>query len=43
MGYVFSAYAIIWVLIAAYMVVLGKRQSKIVKEIDFIEELEKSN
>lgn len=43
MGYLFSAYTIIWALIALYMVVLGKRQSKIVKEIEFIGELEKSN
>ncbi len=43
MNYLFMAYTIIWALIAIYIVVLGKRQSKIVKELEFIEELKKVN
>jgi CcmD family protein len=37
------AYTIIWGLISVYIVVLGKRQGKIVKELEFIEELKKVN
>ena len=43
MNYLFMAYTIIWALIAIYIVVLGKRQGKIVKELEFIEELKKVN
>ncbi|MDX8359502.1 MULTISPECIES: CcmD family protein [Bacillaceae] len=41
MGYLFSAYTIAWVLIAGYVVMLGKRQRKLEKELDYIQELEK--
>lgn len=43
MNYLFMAYTVIWALISIYLIVLGKRQSKIVKEIEFIEEMEKVN
>lgn len=38
MGYVFSAYIIIWILIFFYTVTLGRRQSDIAKELDVISE-----
>ncbi|WP_102345490.1 CcmD family protein [Bacillus sp. Marseille-P3661] len=43
MGYLFAAYTIIWALIALYMVVLGKRQNTVLKEIEFVKEIEKTN
>lgn len=43
MNYLLMAYTVIWALISVYIVVLGKRQSKIVKELEFIEELKKVN
>lgn len=41
MGYLASAYGITWLLIAAYMLFLGKKQNDIVKEIMFLKELDK--
>jgi len=43
MNYLVLAYTIIWALISVYLVVLGKRQSRIVKEIEFIDELKRAN
>lgn len=43
MNYLIMAYTIIWALISIYILVLGKRQGKIVKELEFIEELKKVN
>ncbi|MED4353675.1 CcmD family protein [Schinkia azotoformans] len=43
MNYLIMAYTIIWALISVYIIVLGKRQGKIVKELEFIEELNKVN
>lgn len=43
MNYLLMAYTIIWGLISVYIIVLGKRQAKIVKELEFIEELKKVN
>lgn len=39
MGYLFSAYSIIFLLIAFYLVVLDRRQRKIDKELVLIEEM----
>lgn len=41
MGYLLAAYSIIWLMIAGYLFVLGNRQSKIVKQLQFLQELEK--
>jgi CcmD family protein len=38
MTYLFMAYTIIWTLIAGYVVVLGKRQKELKKEIQLLEE-----
>lgn len=38
MGYLFFAYSIIWALIATYIVILGKRQKHLKKEISLLEE-----
>lgn len=43
MNYLLMAYTVIWTLISIYLVVLGKRQKKIEKELDFIEELKRAN
>lgn len=43
MNYLIMAYTIIWALISMYLVVLGKRQRKILKEIEFVEELKRAN
>jgi CcmD family protein len=39
MNYLFSAYAIIWILLSVYLFTLGRRQSKLLKEIDFLKNL----
>jgi len=39
MGYLFSAYTIIFILIAFYIVVLDKRQRKINQELVLVEEM----
>lgn len=38
MGYLFSAYAVIWGLLAGYIFLLGKRQQRLQKEIDMLKE-----
>lgn len=38
MNYLFLAYTIIWGLISAYVVILGKRQLQLKKEIKQLEE-----
>lgn len=38
MGYLFVAYSIIWALIAGYIVILGKRQKVLRKEIKQLED-----
>lgn len=38
MTYLFMAYSVIWTLIAGYVVVLGKRQKQIKKEIMLLDE-----
>lgn len=39
MGYLFSAYTIIFLLIAFYLVILDRRQRKINKELVLVEEM----
>lgn len=41
MTYLWAAYSIIWLMIAGYVVVLGKRQKAISKQLQFLQELEK--
>ena len=41
MTYLFAAYSIIWLMIAGYLFVLGKRQKAIAKQLHFLQELEK--
>ncbi|MGA8942808.1 MAG: CcmD family protein [Thermoactinomyces sp.] len=38
MNYLFLAYTIIWGLIAAYIVVLGRRQKQLKKDMEQLEE-----
>ncbi|NSL50232.1 CcmD family protein [Calidifontibacillus erzurumensis] len=40
MIYLFMAYTAIWVLISVYLIILGKRQERIVKQIEYIKELQ---
>lgn len=39
MGYLFAAYTIIWLLIAGYVLFLGKRQKQAIKELKFVKEM----
>ncbi|MBB5174806.1 CcmD family protein [Texcoconibacillus texcoconensis] len=39
MSYLFAAYTIIWLLIASYVFVLGKRQKAAAKELSFMKEM----
>ncbi|SDZ67125.1 CcmD family protein [Evansella caseinilytica] len=40
MGYLFAAYTIIWVLLAGYLLFLGKRQKQAIKQIKFLQDLQ---
>ncbi|RXJ01127.1 CcmD family protein [Anaerobacillus alkaliphilus] len=40
MTYLWAAYSIIWLLIAGYIFVLGKRQKAIAKQLQFLQELD---
>lgn len=39
MMYLFAAYTIIWLLLAGYIWLIGKRQHKAVKELSLLREL----
>ncbi|MBM7651580.1 CcmD family protein [Neobacillus cucumis] len=39
--YMYGAYSVAWMVIFAYMLILGKRHTKLKKEIEFLKELEK--
>lgn len=41
MAYMLAAYSVAWVIIFVYLFSIGKRQSKLVKEIEFIKEMNK--
>ncbi|MGD8190460.1 CcmD family protein [Brevibacillus ginsengisoli] len=41
MGYLFAAYSVIWVLLAGYILLIGKRQRQLQKEIEMLEEWNK--
>jgi CcmD family protein len=41
MAYMLAAYSVAWVIIFGYLFSIGKRQSKIVKEMEFIKEMNK--
>ncbi|WP_316569654.1 CcmD family protein [Neobacillus sp. YIM B06451] len=36
MGYMYAAYSVAWIVIFSYLLVLGRRQSKLKKEIEFL-------
>jgi CcmD family protein len=36
-----GAYSVAWLIIFGYLLTIGKRQNKIVKEIEFIKEMNK--
>ena len=39
MTYLFAAYSVIWILLAGYIWLLGKRQKDVRKEIMYLKEL----
>ncbi|WP_083865325.1 CcmD family protein [Neobacillus bataviensis] len=38
--YMFGAYSVAWVVIFAYMFIIGKRHDKLKKEIEFLKQLD---
>lgn len=38
--YMLGAYSVAWVVIFAYMFILGRRQNKLKKEIEFLKQLD---
>lgn len=40
MTFIWGAYSAIWVIIFGYLFILGKRQNKLKKEIEFLKQLE---
>jgi CcmD family protein len=41
MNFVYGAYSVIWLIIFGYMVILGRRQNKLKKEIEFLKQLDR--
>ncbi|MDQ0197345.1 CcmD family protein [Neobacillus ginsengisoli] len=41
MGYVYGAYSVAWLVIFGYLLIIGKRHTKLKKEIEFLKQLEK--
>lgn len=41
MGYMFAAYSVVWLIMFGYILLLGKRHTKLMKEIQFLKQLEK--
>jgi CcmD family protein len=39
--FMYGAYSVAWVVILAYMAIIGKRHNKLKKEIEFLKQLEK--
>jgi CcmD family protein len=39
--FMYGAYSVAWVVIFGYMVILGKRHTKLKKEIEFLKQLER--
>lgn len=39
MAYMLAAYSVAWVVIFGYLFLIGKRQNKLNKEIEFIKEM----
>ncbi|HEY2422397.1 MAG TPA: CcmD family protein [Neobacillus sp.] len=39
--YMYGAYTVAWVVIFGYLLIIGKRHSKLKKEIEFLKQLEK--
>lgn len=42
MTYLFAAYSVIFVLLAGWILILGKRQNKLIKEISYLQEILKN-
>jgi CcmD family protein len=41
MGFVYGAYSVSWVIIFSYLLIVGKRHTKLKKEIEFLKQLDK--
>lgn len=41
MAYLMAAYSIVWIVMFGYILVLGKRHDKLLKEIEFLKQFEK--
>lgn len=41
MGFMYGAYSVAWVVIFAYLLVIGKKHNKLKKEIEFLKQLDK--
>jgi CcmD family protein len=39
--YMYGAYSVAWVVIFGYMLIIGNRHTKLKKEIEFLQQLEK--
>jgi CcmD family protein len=39
--FMYGAYSVAWLVIFAYMLIIGKKHSKLKKEIEFLRQLEK--
>ncbi|WML47561.1 CcmD family protein [Neobacillus sp. PS3-34] len=40
MNFLYGAYSVIWLIIFGYMMILGRRQAKLKKEIEFLKQLD---
>nr|WP_263325768.1 CcmD family protein [Neobacillus sp. Marseille-Q6967] len=40
MGFMYAAYSVVWLVIFSYLLLLGKRHSKLKKEIEFLKQLD---
>ncbi|WP_077247545.1 CcmD family protein [Bacillus sp. FJAT-27225] len=41
MEFMYGAYSVAWILIFGYIAILGKRQTSLKKEIEFLKQLDK--
>jgi CcmD family protein len=41
MGFVYGAYSVSWVIIFGYLLIVGKRHTKLKKEIEFLKQMDK--
>jgi len=40
MGYLMAAYSLVWIIMFAYILILGKRHAKLLKEIEFLKQFD---